>query len=384
MDQLSTDASYEGSDEDDRPTLEWPTDSDWADVQERDGVVSTNGGEEGDTLALGYDPTAKPVSDFDAFWPFDENDPDTDTFADAIGDADLTHDLDQWEFTDNIDPSAPGLFGGTSVEFAGEDALLGELPVDPGEDWTMGLWVRLDSPEDWACAMMMETLEEEQPDDEGEALGLLPANDPPAFKIGSVSRTDGRGSTVDSGEWHFHVIRYEAAHNLAEGYLDGELDYPIQPEDGEEWVPDLQNLTLGLRRAGSNDYVFNGRLDLAFATQGLVPEEDIQQLYEAAFEGRLVTAPQSATEEAVDLEVAATIPVETAATVTVHQDTTGDGESDISQTITLSDDAESYGLDGFEAADDGVYWVAIDLQTSDPEVTPRIGSVAVELDAADD
>jgi hypothetical protein len=98
----------------------------------------------------------------------------------------------------------------------------------------------------------------------------------------------------------------------------------------------------------------------------------------------LVTAPQSATEEAVDLKVAATIPVETAATVTVHQDITGDGESDISQTITLSDDAESYGLDGFEAADDGVYWVAIDLQTSDPEVTPRIGLVAVELDAAGD
>lgn len=45
---------------------------------------------------------------------------------------------------------------------------------------------------------------------------------------------------------------------------------------------------------------------------------------------------------------------------------------------------ESYGLDEFEAADDGAYWAVIDLQTSDPEVTPRIGSVAVGLDAADD
>jgi hypothetical protein len=395
-DQLSGDDEGEGQEEEEEEEeeaeagidadLQWSTEEDWNDAQGRTGVVSsTMGGRDADTLSLGYDPSSEPVSEFDSFWPLDEGDAEADTFADLFGDVDLTHDPDQGE-TSALNPAAPGMFGGSSVEFGGEDTLLGELPVDPGEDWTMGVWVWLDTPEDWACAMMMETLEnvhdppEEDPEDAGEALGLLPTDDPPAFKIGSVGRTDGRGSPVNTQQWHLHVIRYQADHNLAEGYLDGELDYPIQPEEGEEWVHGLENLTLGLRRAGSNNYPFNGRLDLAFATQGLVSEEDIQRLYEAAFEGRLVTAAQSSSEEAASLEVAAEVPIETAASVTVHQDTNGDGESDHSQSVNLSDDAESYGLDGFEAADDGAYWIEIGLQTSDPEITPHIGSVGLAFD----
>jgi hypothetical protein len=362
--------------------LEWSTESDWADAQGRTGVVSSAlGGRDPDTLSLGYDPASEPVSELDSFWPLDEDDPDADTFADLFGDADLVHDPERWEFSDEIDPSAPGLFGGTSVEFDGEDAIVHDgLPVDPSEDWTMGVWVWLDDPEDLSCAMMMESPGGPDPDDEGEALGILPSNAPPAFKIGSVNNTPGHGSEFNTQEWHFHVIRYQADHNLVEGYFDGEEDYPVQPEDGEEWIPGLQDLTLGLRRSGSNDYVFDGRLDAAWMTQGLVSEDDIRRLYEAAFEGRLITAAQSADGEAVGLEVTAEVPVETAASVTVHQDTNGDGESDLSQTVNLNDDTESYGLDGFEESEGSDYWVEVALQTGDPEVTPRIGSVGLAFD----
>jgi hypothetical protein len=244
----------------------------------------------------------------------------------------------------------------------------------------MGLWVRLDAdPDDerHGTAMMLEGVAGNRPGEDDEALGLLPNYDPPAFKIGSVNNTPGYGSELDRGEWHFHVIRCQPGHNLAEGYLDGESEYPIQPEDGEEWVPDLHDLVLGRRRVGSNDYIFRGRLDAAWMTQGLVPEDDIRRLYETAFEGRLATAPQSADGEAVALEATAGIPVETAVSVTVHQDTTGDGESDRSQTVTLSDGTESYRLDGFEEREGGEYWVEIALQTGDPEVTPHVESVGV-------
>jgi hypothetical protein len=349
-------------------------------------VSSGVGGRDGDTLSLGYDPTAEPISEFDAFWPLDESDSDADaeTFTDALGDADLVHDPDEWGFIDDIDSSAPGLFGGTSVEFAGDDALLGEdVPIDPAEDWTMGLWVRLESDPDnqrHGTAMMLEGVDGDRPADDDVALGLLPNYDPAAFKIGSVDTTPGYGSELDRGEWHFHVIRYRASDNRARGYLDGESDYSIQPEGGEGWILDLHDVVLGRRRVGQNDYAFRGRLDLAWMTQGLVSEEDIRQLYEAAFQGRLVTAPKPSTRRAIGLEVTAEIPDGTSVSVTVHQNTAGDGVSDVSQTVDIEENTESYELDGFEATDDGAYWADIELETDDEETTPRVESVGLGLD----
>jgi hypothetical protein len=379
----------EEEEEEDIPTrseLEWSTGSDWADAQEREGVVSADmSGRDADTLALGYDPTVEPISEFDAFWPLDEDEPDADTFADALGNADLIHDPDQWDFTDDIDPDAPGLLGGTSVEFSGDDAIIHEdIPIDPDENWTIGLWVWLDDidPEEHAHsnAMMLESVTGQEPDEDDEALGLMPNNDPAAFKIGSVNNTAGYGSEVDREQWHFHVIRYQASDTRAQGYLDGAFDYSVQAEDGEEWIPDLHDITLGRRRVGISDYIFHGRLDSPWMTQGLVSEETIRQLYNTAFEGRLVTTAQSVAQEAVDLEVVADIPDETSVAVTVHQDTTDNGESENSQTVDIDDDTESYELDGFEAADDGAYWIEIEFETDDREVTPRVESVVVDLE----
>jgi hypothetical protein len=384
----------EADDEDEEPdppqpmALEWSTEADWNDAQERVGVPGADvDWRDPATVALGYDPAVEPVSEFDAFWPLDEDDPDTETFADALGDTDLVHDPEEWGFSDEIDPAAPGLFGGTSVEFAGGDALLGEdVPIDPAEDWTMGLWVWLgDDPDDQShgAAMMLEGVDDDQPDQYDVALGLLPNYDPPAFKIGSVDTTPGYGSEVDRGEWHFHVIRYQASDNRVQGYLDGTFDYSIQPEDGEEWVPDLHDLVLGRRRVGHNDYIFRGRLDAAWMTQGLVSEDAIQHLYETAFEGGLVTAPQSGDREAATLEATAEVPEGTIVSVTVHQDTSGNGESDVSQTVDIEEETGSYELDGFEEREGSDYWVEIVLGTDDPEVTPHVESIVVESETDD-
>lgn len=125
--------------------------------------------------------------------------------------------------------------------------------------------------------------------------------------------------------------------------------------------------------------IFNGRLDSAWMTQGLLSEDDIQRLYNIVEngEGRLTTAPKSAAQEAVNLEVTAEIPDDTAISVTINQDITGDGTNDTSQTINLRDSVKSYELDGFEASDDGAYWVTIELKTSEREVTPRIESIII-------
>lgn len=378
------DKDEEPEDEEPEPSkrmeLKWSTRSDWADAQKREGIGNTNAGEgDTDSFALGYDPTAEPISEFDAFWPLDEDDPDADVFADVLGDADLSHDPDRWGFTGDIDPSAPGLLGGTSVEFSGDDAILHEgIPIDPGEDWTMGLWVWFDGPKDQpqSNAMMLESVA----DEDGEALGLMPNIDPPAFKIGSVNNTPGYGTKIDRQQWHFHVLRYQASNNRVQGYLDGEFDYSIQPEDNpEEWIPKLHDVTLGRRRVSAMAKIFNGRLDSAWMTQGVLSEDDIQRLYNIVEngEGRLITAPKSAAQEAGKLEVTAEIPDDTAISVTINQDTTGDGTNDTSQTINLRDSVKSYELDGFEASDDGAYWVTIELKTSEREVTPRIESIII-------
>lgn len=63
--------------------------------------------------------------------------------------------------------------------------------------------------------------------------------------------------------------------------------------------------------------------------------------------------------------------------MTINQDATGDGTNDTSQTINLRDSVKSYELDGFEASDDGAYWVTIELKTREREVTPRIESIII-------
>lgn len=370
--------------EDDEPDsperieLKWSTSSDWDNAQEREGVVNINvGGRNAESLALGYDPTTERTSEFDAFWPLDEDDPDADTFVDVLGNADLSHDPERWGFTDDIDPSTPGLLGGTSVEFSGDDAILHEgIPIDPSENWTMGLWVWFDGPEDQphSTAMMLESVAED------EALGLMPNVDPPAFKIGSVNNTPGYGTEIERQQWHFHVIRYQASDTRVQGYLDGEFDYSIQPEDDpEEWIPKLHDVTLGHRRVSSMDKIFNGRLDSAWMTQGLVSEDDIRWLYNIINngEGRLTTPSKPAPQKAANLKVAADVPDKTTVSVTIHQDTIGDGTSDTSQTIDVSDGANLYELDGFKAINDGTYWATIELKTDDREITPRVESVIV-------
>ncbi|MFC6906847.1 LamG-like jellyroll fold domain-containing protein [Halalkalicoccus tibetensis] len=372
------------SKEDDEPDsperieLKWSTSSDWDNAQEREGVMNINvGGRNAESLALGYDPTADRISEFDAFWPLDEDDPDADTFVDALGSADLSHDPERWGFTDDIDPSTPGLLGGTSVEFSGDDAILHEgLPIDPSENWTMGLWVWFDGPEDQphSNAMMLESVTDD------EALGLMPNVDPPAFKIGSVNNTPGSGTEIERQQWHFHVIRYQASDTRVQGYLDGEFDYSIQPEDdSEEWIPELHDVTLGHRRVSSMDKIFNGRLDSAWMTQGLLSEDDIRWLYNITNkgEGKLTTMPKQAPQQAVNLKAAADIPDKTTVLVTIHQDITGNGTSDTSQTVDISDGANSYELDGFKAIDGGTYWTTIELKTDDRETTPRVESVIV-------
>jgi hypothetical protein len=366
-----------------QPALEWALGSDWATAQERTNIVIRDA----DELILGYDPAGEPISEFDAFWPLDEDDSDADMFADVLGNAALSHDPERWGFTDDIDPAAPGLLGGTSVEFSGDDALIHEgAPIDPSEDWTMGLWVWLDDDpgdEGHGNAMMLESVAGDDPDEDDEALGLLPNYDPSAFKIGSVGNTPGYGSEIDRRRWHFHVIRYHAADNRVQGYLDGEFDYSIQPEEGADWIPDLHDITLGRRRVGEADYIFHGRLDSPWITQGAVSEEAIQRLYDLVNDatGRVVTAPKSTLQEAVAIEVAADVPTETAVSVTLHQDTTADGESNISHTVDVAGDGATE-VTGFAAG--GAYWLEIELETDDPEVTPRVESVRVDLAADGD
>jgi Concanavalin A-like lectin/glucanases superfamily len=369
--------------EDDNPDsperieLKWSTSSDWDNAQEREGVVNINVDERNtEFLALGYDPAAERISEFDAFWPLDEDDSDADTFVDVLGNADLSHDPERWGFTDDIDPSTPGLLGGTSVEFSGDDAILHEgIPIDPSENWTMGLWVWFDGPEDQphSNAMMLESITDD------EALGLMPNVDPPAFKIGSVNNTPGYGTEIERQEWHFHVMRYQASDTKVEGYLDGEFDYSIQPEDNpEEWIPELHDVALGHRRV-STDKIFNGRLDSAWITQGLLSEDDIRWLYDIINngEGRLTTASKPAPQKAANLKVAADVPDKTTVSVTIHQDTTGDGTSDTSQTIDVSDGTNSYELDGFKALNNGTYRTTIELKTDDQEITPYVESVTL-------
>lgn len=371
----------EKDDEPDDPepiTLEWSTSSDWDNAQEREGIVNINvGGQTAESFALGYDPTAERISEFDAFWPLDEDDPDADTFADVLGNADLSHDPERWDFTDNIDPSTPGLLGGTSIEFSGDDAILHEgLPVDPSENWTMGLWVWFDGSEDQphSNAISLESVAGD------EALGIMPNVDPPAFKIGSVNNTPGYGTEIDRQHWHFHVIRYQASDTEIRGYLDGEFDYSIQPEDSpEDWIPELHDITLGRRRVSSMNKIFNGRLDSAWMTQGLLSEDDIRWLYDIVDngEGKLTTASKWAPQKAMNIEVSAAVPDHTTVSVTIHQGTTGDDTSNTSQTIDVSDGTDTYELDGFEPMDDGTYWATIELTTDDREVTPRVESVIV-------
>jgi len=222
-----------------------------------------------------YDVEETPISSFDHFWDFSAEDP----LDDKIGEAHL-------EVASNeVEVGTNGIFEDDAIT-VDEDGYVRHknegLTVDVTGSFSMGAWLNHEETGDYSAAMLLINEEED------EALGIGPnsgsdGDDQPLPKVLSVANTAGSGDTFyEYGDWHFHVLRYDVDENEAELYFDGEFEYSVEPDDGRDWIPDLDAIVLGFRPVGSSDYHYLGRIAYPWVADGLISESTIQTLLEDA------------------------------------------------------------------------------------------------------
>lgn len=233
-----------------------------------------------DAHAYGYEPGVPPVDGFAHLWAFDTSDP---PFPDLIGDATL------WIGSQETVPGRPGIFADDALAFDDDGYVIHErgVAVDTGASFSMGAWIAAEPTDDYQAAFLLQNAEE------GEALGIGINSgrdvSSPHTKVMSVNRTNEWGPTsFGYGDWHLHVLRFDAAAGVAELWFDGAFDYEVVVEEADRWVDSLTagEIVMGFRPTASRDYPFAGRIAWPWIAPGLVSPDDIQALYEVAADAR--------------------------------------------------------------------------------------------------
>ena len=222
-----------------------------------------------------YDPRKSPVDGFAHLWQFIGSSP---PFPDLIGTAPLS------AGGGSVAGGDSGIYGSDAVAVnrPGYCIHRGGVGIDTGSSFSMGVWIAPEATDDYQAAFMLQNASAR----EALGIGINAGRDvsAPHSKVLSVNRTNEWGSRVGSfGEWHFHVLRYDADTARAELWVDGEFDYETGVEDGGSWVHTLSNgeIIAGFRPVSSRDYPFVGRIAWPWITQGRISGEDIRVLYEA-------------------------------------------------------------------------------------------------------
>jgi len=83
----------------------------------------------------------------------------------------------------------------------------------------------------------------------------------------------------------------------------------------------------------------------------------------------------------VELTADVTIPNNTSIAVEIFEDLDGNGTVNNSQEISLSDGVNTYEYDKLEGVTDSniIYWIDVQLSTSDDSVTPEVNSLEITL-----
>lgn len=80
----------------------------------------------------------------------------------------------------------------------------------------------------------------------------------------------------------------------------------------------------------------------------------------------------------VEATVTANLNSQTA-DLTVYQDTTGDGNADNQETVSLNDGSNTYSLDTLQADSTDTYWIDVSLSTDDDSSTPTVDAVTIDI-----
>ncbi len=349
-----------------RTSLLWSTQSDWDAAQSREGVVTRAvGNSDQDTIKIGYDPNHGVPSEFDHYWTFDEA---SEYWMDEVGNANLSDvaPLGGSPTRTGFSTEEPGVAGEYSI-WTDRDELVeyGGMPIDPTDDWTLGWWVYYnESMSDFRQGFVLD-------DSSGsESVGLGTSD--MDFKIGSVGRTPGTGQSLNTGQWYFKVLTYDATGDTLTGYVDGDLDYSVDPSGDGSWLNDIDVIRFGDREAGTGTGVI-ARHDSGFLMQDMLSASQISDLDKIRSQGNLTTGKQSAGGEVVELNTDATVPSGTSITITVNQDTNSDGTADNTESVSIGDGMNTYGLSNFADTSADI-WLDIDLATNDIETAPELHS----------
>lgn len=124
---------------------------------------------------------------------------------------------------------------------------------------------------------------------------------------------------------------------------------------------------------------YHGVVDEVLYWDRALGEEEVNQIRRTYSDGHLTTASETSFGEAFEVVTDVSRPALTTIELTIHQDTSGNGESNRSQTVTVPDGETTIALNAFEAVDGSDYWLEWELTTREKTQTPTIHSAYLNL-----
>lgn len=193
-------------------------------------------------------------------------------------------------------------------------------------------------------------------------------------------------NVISSGNWYFLAVTYSSTDDTMRIILDGtEIASKVHDAGGSLTESENFDLQYGLQKGGNAP--FDGRGGPFWIWSEQLTESELSTLYDYVLgTSSLITKSKSGTSEApTEIEFKSVLfsgPFTSNNTVTVYEDTGGDGSGpntdpngrayDISDTITLADQTQTYSLSGFTGDTSNEYWLEFNFNTSDVRHTPLV------------
>lgn len=359
-------------------TLTWSTQADWDGVASRDRVVTRDvGSRDPGTLQLGFDPQYGVVSDALNYWTLDEP-PGSTTFVDEIGGFDGTIALDDGSMNYRQD----GPLGTFSIDGNGDSVELGEVDTFLHDgNFTIFAWVEPYQDERFDTIIVTQT--------GNDKTGSI------RLELRSDNRLYGYYYGPDGETW---ITKYEGVTpgtalpvvlRFVEGqenilYIHTPSDTVEQP-DYYDPFPKRPAPSFSANAAHiSNLYDNGGRSGSKYVSDVIywdraLSTTEVDEVLETFNSGVVVTEWRSDTNRAEELTTSMTLPGTTGATVTVEQDTDGDGTVNRSETVSGVSGTDTVTLNNFIQSPNSQYRLKIDLSTGSQFETPKVSYATIGL-----
>ena len=328
---------------DDQTVANW---NDFGDVAERTGMV------EDGALRLGFDPAVSPFDDAIGMWRLNDHSGDV---TDSIGNNDLTV-----EGPASLYRQA-ALHDDYVMRFIEDDdnTVYGTVPEIDAENDDLTLMAAVKFTDEDSSHRMVFSWGDPN---ESEYIGISSWSGD-GWKIMSNGNTPGDGTAIDWDRWYIATLRFDINTYFGELFVDGEFNYDVDAS-GNDWLDNADTVEIANRaivQPGSENGM-DGWIGPCIIWNRALSDSEIETASDQLTEAMATTNTETTDSGPDEVTIEADIPDDTSVTVTIYRDESDHEEIQV----------PASGVYSLNFTDGGSYDAVVEIETTDPEVSPNV------------